>query len=169
MPDLQTRYDNQRGEPMFEPYLTGDSLQGKALQDWVNFCTAVVQADEPLYNTWFENRYYRVEHERAQSVVNATEHNGMICIRCPTKVWANELLGHMGKWRQLSGRKFWILAPGEDAPKPFSPEQTERDILAWEAHAREGTGEHTPSHYRLMAAQARKSLERHRYYERGAG
>ena len=121
MTDYSVRFDNELGKPIFQPHLTGDSLQGQALDDWEDFCLAVVTNDEALYNTWFENRYRRMDYPRHKSVVRATEHNGTICICCPSKIWATELFGHMPKWRGLTPRKLYVLAPGERGPDYINP------------------------------------------------
>lgn len=164
MTDLDQRKDNTLGNPIFEPELTGAKLVGDTFADWINFCTAVVTNEEAIYNTWFENRYYRAEHDRASSVVHAFEHNGMICIRCPSKVWAQYLRENMSKLRGYSGRAFWVLAPNEDPPKPTDPDQLCADIAEWERLGSEPRNKNLPfgpEHYRRLAALARKELERY--------
>lgn len=156
-------FDNTLGDPIFQPELTGAGLPGASLADWIAFCTAVVEADSAIYNTWFENRWMRADEkagglgmERAKCVVRATEHHGMICIRCPTKVGAGYLRDHMKELRGLSRRRFYVLGPNEDPPKPFDPAQCRADITKFERLAQE----HPLKHYQRLADAARAELAR---------
>ncbi len=111
-------YDNEIGEPIFQPELTGADLHGQNLMDWIAFCGSVVEAEEPLYNTWFENRWMRATEKiggqgktRAQSVVRASAKDGKIYIHCPTKIWADMLREQMPKLAGLSKRAFVVVWP----------------------------------------------------------
>lgn len=111
-------FDNENGNPIFQPELTGGDLSPQDAADWAAFCGAVVEAEEPLYNTWFENRWMRATEKiggqgktRAQSVVHATAKDGKIYIRCPTKIWAEMLRDQMSKLAGLSKRAFVVVGP----------------------------------------------------------
>ena len=107
--------DNETGNPIFEPELTGRNLGPKAMMDWIAFCTKVQTLEEGLYSTWFENRYARKNGwPRDKASVYATEaKNGAIIINCPSRLWAEKLLDHMGSLRGLfPKRNFIVVAPG---------------------------------------------------------
>jgi len=167
------RLDNENGDPIFQPELTGDGLRGQDLADWIDFCEAIVADPETAkyYGVWFENHWARASEKRggsgktrAQSTVKAEVHDGVIYIRCPTKVWADLLSDAMRQLRRLSRREFKVLAPGERPVTREGPILPPEKLARLKAEIKQC--ENGGPLQRSLAGLGKKILERH---ERAVG
>lgn len=129
MLNVNDRFDNTMGDPIFQPELTGAGLPPEHFADWEAFCLAVVTNHEKVYQTWFENRYRRQGRDRAECVVKAEAHGNAIIIRCPSGAWAAYMREAVtGDIRRLCPRPFFILGPHEMKPRAATRGDVEEAI-----------------------------------------
>jgi len=67
---------------LFNPQWTGQNLPARLQQGWGEFCAKIRDADRPLYNSYFENRWAKHNWPDGQHSISATWDGARIIVHC---------------------------------------------------------------------------------------